>query len=241
MGRETTAESLGQTTLGMFSTAKAGNATSYVDTDRLFVIGNGTSVTNRSDALVMLKNGNTKLNGALTLNPTGTSSYTLPTAKGTAGQVLTIDNATTGTTTWTTVSGGGTAATGLVSVTESGKAGYRLALEDAANHGNIGTKAVDLSIQTNTSTMTGARGDYSTAMGVLTTASGFNSTAMGGLTTASGFTSTAMGAQPPPREAFPPLWDNRPPQKAMGKPRWGLIVPLKQEMLFQDWTETVCL
>jgi len=213
MGRETTAESLGQTTLGMFSTAKAGNATSYVDTDRLFVIGNGTSVTNRSDALVMLKNGDTELNGALTLNPTGTSSYTLPTAKGTAGQVLTIDNATTGTTTWTTVSGGGTAATGLVSVTESGKAGYRLALEDAANHGNIGTKAVDLSIQTNTSTMTGARGDYS----------------------------TAMGAQPPPREAFPPLWDNRPPQKAMGKPRWGLIVPLKQEMLFQDWTETVCL
>ena len=89
--------------------------TTWNNNDRLFVIGNGNSSANRSNALVMLKNGNTTLNGQLTLNPTGTSSYTLPTHKGTSGQVLTIDNATSWITTWTSTSGLGNLATSLVS------------------------------------------------------------------------------------------------------------------------------
>ena len=50
-------------------------------TDRLFVIGNGdadSGTAPRSDALVMLKNGNTRLNGSLTIDGdnTGTGSWT---------------------------------------------------------------------------------------------------------------------------------------------------------------------
>ncbi|WP_299216149.1 tail fiber domain-containing protein [uncultured Aquimarina sp.] len=65
-GRNLTAESVGQVSLGYLNTAAAGNANAYIDTDRLFVIGNGISDIDgvvRSDALVMLKNGNTAFSG----------------------------------------------------------------------------------------------------------------------------------------------------------------------------------
>ena len=66
LGANLTAESRGQISLGYFNTAVAGNPSAYVETDRLLVIGNGTSdfdgVT-LSDALVMLKNGNTAFAG----------------------------------------------------------------------------------------------------------------------------------------------------------------------------------
>lgn len=62
-GASLTAESFGQTTIGLANTIAAGNAGSFVATDRLFVIGNGSG--SRSDALVMLKNGNTDINGNL--------------------------------------------------------------------------------------------------------------------------------------------------------------------------------
>jgi hypothetical protein len=197
MGIENSAQTYGQTTLGLYSQPISGliPLNTITASHPVFVVGNGTSASNRSNALVILKNGNTELNGALTLNPTGTSSYTLPTTKGTAGQVLTMDNAATGSTAWTTVSGGGSMPTGLVSVTDiAGKSGYRLALEPSANHGAIGQDAVDLSIQTRTSTFTGARGDGSFASGDNTTASGESSTAMGEGTRASGDYSTAMGS-----------------------------------------------
>ena len=45
----------------------------------------------------------------------------MPTAKGTAGQVLTIDNATTGTTTWTTPASGGGGSGGITLVSEAQK------------------------------------------------------------------------------------------------------------------------
>ena len=115
-GNATEAFSYAEITLGSYNTTTTPlSKTTWNTNDRLFVIGNGNSSANRSNALVMLKNGNTTLNGQLTLNPTGTSSYTLPTHKGTSGQVLTIDNATSGTTTWTSTSGLGNLATSLVS------------------------------------------------------------------------------------------------------------------------------
>ena len=58
--------------------------------------------------------GSTTVSGSLTIN-NGTSSYTLPTHRGAAGQVLAIDNATTGTTTWTSTSGMGNLSTSIVS------------------------------------------------------------------------------------------------------------------------------
>ncbi len=57
IGNRTTSESYGQISLGTFNVAVTGNATSFMPTDRLFVIGNGTSSLNKSDALVVLKDG----------------------------------------------------------------------------------------------------------------------------------------------------------------------------------------
>ena len=81
----------------------------------------------------------------------------------------------------------------LTSVTEGGSTGQRLSVSNAANHGDIGSNAVDLSYSDSSSSTRGATGEYSTAMGASTTASGSYSTAMGIYTTASGSTSTAMG------------------------------------------------
>jgi hypothetical protein len=69
MGTLVTAESYGQTTLGLFNTKhpNSPSTTSWQATDRLFVIGNGKDAFDTSDALVMLKNGDTTLNGNLAL------------------------------------------------------------------------------------------------------------------------------------------------------------------------------
>ena len=81
----------------------------------------------------------------------------------------------------------------LSSVTENSKIGQRLTGSTAANHGDIGSNAVDLSYSSSSSTTKGATGTASTAMGKNTTASGDYSTSMGASTTASGYYSTAMG------------------------------------------------
>ena len=81
----------------------------------------------------------------------------------------------------------------LTSVTEGGNTGQRLSVSNAANHGDIGSDAVDLSYSNSSSSTRGATGKYSIAMGYETTASAYYSTAMGVRTTASGYGSTAMG------------------------------------------------
>ena len=95
----------------------------------------------------------------------------------------------------------------LASVTENSKTGQRLTVSLAANHGDIGSNAVDLSFSDGGSNTRGATGTASTAMGYKTTASGNYSTAIGdnsfatgsssvsigSYTTASGSRSTAMG------------------------------------------------
>lgn len=88
-GAFTTAESFGQTSLGIYNTPHTGtpSETGIVPTDRLFVLGNGTGTTSRSDALVILKNGDTSINGDLTVS--GTVQITnLPT--GVATDVLVV-------------------------------------------------------------------------------------------------------------------------------------------------------
>ncbi|PHS10038.1 MAG: hypothetical protein COA88_03140 [Kordia sp.] len=90
-GAIVTAESFAQTSIGMYSTVETGNANTYVTTDRLFVIGNGTGNAARSNALTVLKNGNTTLNGQLTIdgdNQGAGTPYTLPAQGGTNGQLL---------------------------------------------------------------------------------------------------------------------------------------------------------
>lgn len=59
IGNYTVASSFSETTVGMYNTGIAPNSsTQWNSNDRLFVIGNGSSYTNRSNALTVLKNGN---------------------------------------------------------------------------------------------------------------------------------------------------------------------------------------
>jgi hypothetical protein len=69
LGTGTHAASNRQISIGSYNTQVVGTlGNSNVLTERLFVIGNGTNTASRSDALVMLKSGNTTLNGDLTTN-----------------------------------------------------------------------------------------------------------------------------------------------------------------------------
>jgi formylglycine-generating enzyme required for sulfatase activity len=75
MGLQTTAPSHAEAVLGQFNTGYApASATSWNPTDRLFVVGNGTADADRSDALVVLKNGNVTIGGSITLAGNGTFS-----------------------------------------------------------------------------------------------------------------------------------------------------------------------
>ncbi len=65
-----------ETTFGRYATISTGSADSWVDTDVLFKIGNGTNTGARADALKMLKNGNTTVSGIWTF--VGGISYTNP-------------------------------------------------------------------------------------------------------------------------------------------------------------------
>jgi hypothetical protein len=93
-GRHNTAHDYAETVFGLYATEGTGSSDSYVETDRLFVIGNGTSdiVSYRKNAFTILKNANTTIGGSLTINGNGTDAdYTFPTDRGTDGQVLTTD------------------------------------------------------------------------------------------------------------------------------------------------------
>ncbi|MFN0201278.1 MAG: tail fiber domain-containing protein [Bacteroidia bacterium] len=69
MGLFTRTFSYAETAIGLYNTIyTASSTTGFIDTDRLFVIGNGDADYQRSDAMVILKNGNTTLNGDLTIN-----------------------------------------------------------------------------------------------------------------------------------------------------------------------------
>ena len=81
----------------------------------------------------------------------------------------------------------------LTAVTEGGNTGQRLSPSNASNHGNIGSDAVDLSVQSLASSTRGATGFKAVAMGSNTTASGSYSTAIGLYATASDYSSTVIG------------------------------------------------
>ena len=69
IGSRVKAKSFAETALGIFNTdyTPLGGSATFELTDRLLVVGNGTSVSTRSNAMVMLKNGNTAFGNA---NPT---------------------------------------------------------------------------------------------------------------------------------------------------------------------------
>ena len=176
MGYETTASDFGSTVIGQYNSSGStvtNSATVFNAANTAFVIGNGVDGSNTSDAFKVMFNGDTYVSSSLYLGGTEITS--------TAAELNLLSGATS-------------LGTGILSpVTENLKTGVRLSTAVAANHGDIGINAVDLSYSSSPSTTRGATGDYSTAMGISTTASGNASTAMGGGTTASGSVSTAIG------------------------------------------------
>jgi hypothetical protein len=78
MGFGTTAYSFGETVIGMNNTLYTPSSTStFSSGDRLFVIGNGSTSSSKSDALTILKNGTLTVNGATTINNNATITGTL--------------------------------------------------------------------------------------------------------------------------------------------------------------------
>jgi hypothetical protein len=91
-GLSTIAPSGYEVALGRYNTIYTPVApANWHKSDRLFVIGNGSSGTNRQDAFTIMKNGETTLNGSLTLT-NGTDAYTLPNTAGNENQVLRLNN-----------------------------------------------------------------------------------------------------------------------------------------------------
>jgi hypothetical protein len=119
-GDGNTAASFRETVAGFFSTEAGGNPNGFIATDRLFNVGNGLGSAVRSDAFTILKNANTTIGGSLTFNNNGVStSVTLPTGRGTNGQVLTTDGS--GGSSWTTVAGGGGGGGSVLQATFTGE------------------------------------------------------------------------------------------------------------------------
>jgi len=178
MGSYTVASDYASLVIGRYNSSgsSATSATSFSTSAPAFVIGNGVDSSNRSDAFKVMFNGDTYVSGSLFLGGTEITS--------TAAELNLLDGVS--------IIGDGI----LASVTENSNTGVRLSTSNASNHGDIGSNAVDLSYQANSSSTRGATGRYSTAAGEATTASGESSTALGYYSVASGgYGAIAMGNQ----------------------------------------------
>ena len=165
IGQGTNSHAFNSVALGQYnSVSNTANPDTYLTTNTALVIGNGTDANNRSNAFKVLFDGTTTVAGSVT------ASSFIGDGSGLTSLPLVVE-----------------------SINEGGNTGVRLSSANAANHGDIGDTAVDLSYQGSASSTTGATGDYSTAMGYNTTASGFNSVAMGYRSIASGLNSFAIG------------------------------------------------
>ncbi len=95
IGYATASSSMAEIALGSYNTSVSGNPTLWVDTDRLFVIGNGTADNARSNAMVVLKNGNVGIGanptvkldvaGSVKLGTTGTEIKSIQAGANTLG------------------------------------------------------------------------------------------------------------------------------------------------------------
>jgi hypothetical protein len=191
MGIGTKAKSGAELTIGMFNDTITTPNNGFVnDSNRLFTVGNGSSLNNRKTAFVIQQDGNIGINQK---HPTEKLDIngSIKIVDGTqgAGKVLVSDS--NGKASWQTAALSDSSQ--LQKITENGYTGWRILGRDSANYGDIGIGAIDLSNSSNNSTTYGATGNNAFATGNSTTASGTTSTALGTSTTASGFSSTAMG------------------------------------------------
>jgi hypothetical protein len=177
-GEQTIAQAYDSLVLGRYNIAQ-GTTTSWVATDDLFVIGNGTADTARANAYVVKKNGDANLAGRISATG-GSASGNLSTAIG----GLSV------------ASGEKSMALGYEN-TVTGELSYALGWHNEAS----GQYSTSIGIwnrsqgrgTTSLGEWTWADGWIATALGHVTRASGSESTAFGAYTTASATYATAMG------------------------------------------------
>jgi hypothetical protein len=208
-GIHTHATAFGATSMGLYNTLESmPSVTSYVSTDRLLVLGNGQNNSSRSDALIILKNGNTRLHGQLTIDADNVAGaggdYTFPGQRGINGQVMTTNGS--GILTWstlpiptiTTTAGVSSNANGNYAVDDFVFGGPQLADNGNTSHDSrlffdkskgAFRAGVVASTQWNDSNV----GNYSAAFGQNSTASGSWSFSAGYQSVASGIYATALG------------------------------------------------
>jgi hypothetical protein len=176
MGQNTYAKSYAETVLGSFNTDYTPNSTLNHDSaDRAFGVGIGADDVNRKDGLIVYKDGTLAFDKLIAAPTTPTDRFYILNDK------VHYNNVELNT-------------SQLQKITEAGNNGFRILGRDAANYGNIGIDAIDLSNSTSLSGTRGATGENSTSMGSNTTSFGSNSTAMGNSTFATGENSTSMGS-----------------------------------------------
>jgi Head domain of trimeric autotransporter adhesin len=216
MGYSSTAQSYAETAIGQYNTnAITPNATTFVATDRLLTVGNGTTPTTKSNALTILKNGNTAIGN---INPTEklevdgkTKTTNLQVTTSTVpaiGQVLTATDVN-GNMSWQTPTS--------ITPSEIQKFGNIVRnISDLTNDNFvIGSTSMDnltginddnrlffnkpkgafrVGYAAGTAWDNSNVGTYSFASGYNTRATGINSTTIGNSSTASADSSTAIGA-----------------------------------------------
>jgi hypothetical protein len=85
-GDHSSAQSYGEFVVGQYNVIE-GSTNSWVSTDDLFVVGSGTSSETRSDAIEVLKNGNTTVGGSLTVSGTTASTFAGPVTVAPGGDI----------------------------------------------------------------------------------------------------------------------------------------------------------
>jgi hypothetical protein len=172
-GAFTSAYSYAEIALGSYNTVYTpDNATGFDSDDRVFVIGNGTSVAARSDAMVVYKNGNTQINGDLTISGSFTNGNTAFLSE----NGITHSN-----------NNNDDFVFGVDSLNYGSGTEYKLFFDKSKGAFRAGTVAGTYWDESN-------RGDYSIGLGYNTKASGNYSTSFGSSTTASGSYSTSFGS-----------------------------------------------
>jgi trimeric autotransporter adhesin len=178
LGTATIARSHGEVAVGDYNSDYTPNSTTQFNiNDRAFIVGIGSDNSNRKDGLVVYKDGTLGLTSLLAApSVTNNRLYSL-------NNKLMYNGAMIG------------EASQLQLLTQNGKIGYRFLGANAANYGNIGNSALDLSTSSGASTTRGATGDNSVAFGTDVIASAWVSVATGYQTQASNIADFAAGYQ----------------------------------------------